>query len=211
MRSGASYLFNVGALPDATMVPVFKGWNVWDVYQSDSLDFSPLMIGLDANRRLRIWVEDQIREKAPEATVADPLAWKGSQVEILPAKPTGLKLRLSKEGVSGAEAMLIEMPAKLRTVRFFNRGEPSRLLWPHSDNYLLDSVYTPDEKVDITKGSGPDTIIGGAANQASELVTSGVKPLLLPALIIGGIILIVKFTEVKERTRNVYRRIKDSY
>src|SRR5882672_2804828 len=83
------------------VIPIFPGWNIWNVWQANDLDFSLLNIGLTPERQLRIWVEDQIRDKAGAAEVADPVAIKGSQIQVLPGLPTGLKIMMRKEQVPG--------------------------------------------------------------------------------------------------------------
>ena len=45
----------------AGFAPVFAGWNVWSVWQKNDLDIEIGSIGLDADRRLRVWVEDTAR------------------------------------------------------------------------------------------------------------------------------------------------------
>lgn len=143
---------------DRAFAPVFKGWNVWVVAQKKDLGFNPLMVGISRDRQLRIWVEDQVRENAGGAELADPIAFKGSQVEILPARPTGLKSSQNKDQVPGENSLFLDAPADLRVVRFFNRGAPSRLVWPHDDDYLLDEVLQPDEGNPTTSGPPPKTI-----------------------------------------------------
>src|SRR5262245_42136426 len=155
----------------ADFAPVFAGWNVWNVWQKNDLDFEAAMVGLDRSRRLRIWVEDAVRLGAPGAVVADPLDLKGGQVEVLPTAPPELETAARKEGVGGP-AMLLDGPATLRTVRFYNRGAPSKLVWPHDSNYLLDSVLTPSTSSQATTCGPPGTIAqgvgSGVANAASE-------------------------------------------
>lgn len=159
--------------------PVFVGWNVWAVYQVQDLDFNPLMWGVDRDRQLRLWVEDSVRLGAPGAIVADPIDLKGGQVEILPGAPEGLTVEARKEQVSGP-AMLVDGPAELRFVRFYNRGQASRLVWPHNNNYLLDRVYTPKPTAPATQGPPPTTIgtgigegVGQAAGEVAGEVAKG--------------------------------------
>lgn len=145
------------AFDDRAFAPVFKGWNVWVVAQKNDLGFDPLMVGVSRDRQLRIWVEDQVRENAGGAELGDPVALKGSQVEILPARPTGLRSAQNKDQVPG-DALFLEGAAELRIVRFFNRGAPARLVWPHDDDYLLDEVMQPDERNPTTSGPPPKTV-----------------------------------------------------
>jgi len=154
---------------------VFPGWNVWTVYQvKDLSDTNPLFWGLDRERRLRIWVEDKLRLGAAGAVVADPVDLKGGQIEILPSPPTDLSVIERKEGVGGASALIVDGPADLRTVRFFNRGAPSKLVWPHDDEYLLNEVFQPSPKAQSTSGPAPTTITNtvgsGVAGAASGFI-----------------------------------------
>lgn len=153
---------------DRAFAPVFKGWNVWVVAQKNDLGFDPLMVGVSRDRQLRIWVEDEIRLKAGGAELADSLALKGSQVEILPARPTGLRSAQNKDQVPGETALVLDGPAELRVVRFFNRGAPARLVWPHDDDYLLDEVLQPDEKNPATSGAPPKTITSDVTEPIKE-------------------------------------------
>lgn len=151
--------------------PIFKGWNVWGVWQAKDLDFDLLMIGVSRDRRLQIWVEDAIRLGAAGASVADPLDLKGSQIQILPGAPEGLQVRARKEDVAGP-AMILNGPGELRYVRFFNRGNVSQLVWPRSTNYLLEKVYTPSDKAPATQGPAPTTISDTVSEGGSEVVKS---------------------------------------
>lgn len=182
----------------SSFIVITPGWNVWTVWQSEELDFSILLAGLSADRRLGIWIEDAIREGAAGAEVADPLALKGSQIEILPNPPRDLKAVARKEDVPGA-AMLVTLPAKLRTIRFFNRGVQNPLPWPHSVNYLVDTVYQPSAKNPITAGDAPSTLLGGIASGAVSSVTGAVSAaagsLVVPAVLLVTAYLIYRATQ----------------
>lgn len=153
-------------LPEG-FAPVFPGWNVWEVWQKDDLDLEPLMVGVSRDRRLRIWVEDVLDDAAGTA-VADPLnpaALRGAQVEIIPA--TGkLEVAATKESVPGP-ALLLDSPATLRVVRFYNRGDFGVLAWPHDGNYLLDRVFVPSTDNPVTAAPAPSSL-GGAATEVVE-------------------------------------------
>jgi hypothetical protein len=161
--------------------PVFAGWNVWDVYQKDNLDFELSMLGLDHDRRLRIWVENATHA-APGAQVTDevdpnkPLV--GDQVQILP-NPGSLVAAVRKESVPGPALLLDSQPTK-RTVRFYNRGGAAVLPWPHDANYLLDAVYEPTATNELTNAPPPANPL---ANAASTLLTV--------AEIVGGLLLAI--------------------
>ncbi len=162
--------------------PVFEGWNVWAVWQQKDLDFEPMMVGIDRDRRLRIWVEDAVRLGAPGTMVADPIDLKGGQIEILPSVPSDLQVKARKEDVGGDSAMVIGGPGELRTVRFFNRGAPGKLVWPHDSNYLLDRVLTPSTSSPATSGPAPHTIGGTVGGGLAEVA----KPLLTGAAVVVG-------------------------
>lgn len=152
--------------------PVYPGWNVWAVYQSTDLDWSIMWVGVSRDDRLRVWVEDQLRLYAPGASVADPYALKGSQIQILPGPPRGVDIEVRKEAVPGP-AMTIDSPTELRYVRFFNRGSESRLLWPYDredKNYLLNVVYKPSATAPVTSGPGPSTTTDDLGDSAKKPV-----------------------------------------
>lgn len=154
--------------PNLALAPVFEGWNVWAVDQLDDLSFDPLDIGLDRDRRLRIWVEDQVRLNAPGTSVADPLDLKGSQVQIIAGdNVTDLVIAQSKEQVPGPP-MLLDGANERRIVRFFNHGAASSLPWPHDSDYILDAVYKPDPKASETAGPAPRQIAAGTADDAKK-------------------------------------------
>jgi hypothetical protein len=165
-----------GKFDEPSFAPIFKGWNVWAVFQVQDLDFSIAMIGVPRDRQLRIWVEDAVRLGAGGTDVADPLDLKGSKIEIIPSSGT-LKSFRRKEQVPGP-AMVVEtqdQPPELRFVRFFNRGDEGRLTWPHDDNYLLDDVFTPDPKNELTAGPAPGTIADSTTKPARDAVVDVLK------------------------------------
>lgn len=187
--------FSVGApandAPPATsanappgFAQIFKGWNVWDVWQSQDPDTSIVddvaNLGVPLERQLRIWVEDWIKDHAPAAAVADPwnpAALRGAQVEIIPSAG-GLELLQSRAdvpGVAGAVQVGKEgSQAKKFTVRFFNRGDETATTWPHDKNYLLDGVYQPSASNPITSGAPPSSL-AGAASGAADAAGSALK------------------------------------
>jgi hypothetical protein len=147
-----------GALPEESeFITIYPGWNVWDVWQVNSLPFSLLMVGVSRDRQLRIWVEDKVRLGAPGSLVADSIDLKGGQIEVLNGKPVGLTTDQRKEQVPGP-IMVVDGPATLRTVRFFNRGGKAKMAWPHDNSYLLDQNYIPAPSNPATTGPAPDTI-----------------------------------------------------
>lgn len=151
-------------------VDVHPGWNVWSVYQVKDLPFSVLMVGVSRDRQLRLWVEDAIRLGSSGPIVADPADLKGGQIEILPAEPAGLAVAQRKEAVGG-NALVVDGPADLRYVRFYNRGAPGSVSWPHDSSYLLNEVFTPDPKNAATSGPGPSTIgqtVGGGVAEVAK-------------------------------------------
>lgn len=185
------------AASEPNIIPIFPGYNVWNVWQVNDLDFSPFNIGVTPERQLRIWVEDQIRDKAGAAEVADPLALKGSQIQVLPGLPTGLKIMMRKEQVTGCEGdgcagptMVVNGPASLKAVRFFNRSNSQTSMpWPHDDNYLVDAAYVPSVTNPTTSGPGPGTILSPVTSAASDLTSSLMKT----AMILGTIYLAISF------------------
>lgn len=176
--------------------PVFEGWNVWSVYQKKDLDFELTMVGLDRDRRLRIWVEDAVRLGAPNAKVADPIDLKGGQIQILPSPPADLSVKARKEDVGGPSALMLDGPAELRTVRFFNRGAADHLTWPHDANYLLNEVFQPSASSPATTGGAPstigETVATGAAGAAGDLAKPLTGPVVaavaVAAVVAGGVL-----------------------
>ncbi|HEX7273141.1 MAG TPA: hypothetical protein VF420_13420 [Casimicrobiaceae bacterium] len=162
----------------ADFAPIFAGWNAWSVYQKRDLDFELSMAGLDRDRRLRIWVENAAAE-SPGSNVSDPIALKGSQIQIVQTGelPKDLAVAAQREKLSGP-LLVLDGPADLRTVRFYNRGEAGKIPWPHDDNYLLEAVFTPNEKSEITSGAPPshymDAPLHGAEELGKGLVTIGI-------------------------------------
>lgn len=139
------------------MAPVFTGWNVWGVWQKDDLDVELSMIGVGRDRRLRIWVENQVDDNAPGAEVGDPLSpnptkFKGEMVQLIP-NDAGLSRIMGKE--LGAASVVLDGPPTLRFVRFYNRGPVTALPWPHDSNYLLDAVYMPSATNPVTNAPAP--------------------------------------------------------
>lgn len=197
---------DVGALKESDFLTVYPGFNVWDVWQVNDLPFSIMMIGIDNNRQLRIWVEDSVRLGAPGATVADSIDLKGGQVEILNGPVSGLKVDRRKEQVSGP-AMVVSGPATLRTVRFFNRGSKAVMAWPHDESYLLDKSYVPDSSVPATSGPGPTTIGGTVASGAIEPLKNFLSEI-PPVVYIGGVMATIGYLFRKELFQNVKRKLR---
>ena len=170
----------------AGFAPVFAGWNVWDVWQSQDpiqgIGGAILNAGLSLDRQLRIWVEDSVQDGAPGVAVADPAnpaALKGDQVQIIP-NSGGLAAAATRSEVpelAGALQLGHQDSAALkRTVRFFNRGDRSVLPWPHDANYVLDAVYVPSSQSPITN-AGPPSSLGGAASNAANAIGHGLETL----------------------------------
>lgn len=170
---------------DPSLAHVFPGWNVWAVDQVKDLPFDPLMVGVDREAQLRIWVEDAVRLGAPGATVADPIALKGSQIQILADAPTGLPVFQHKEQVPG-DPMLTDGESSLRYVRFFNRGEASDLPWPHDDSYILDQILTPSPGSAATSGPGPGTITSHVVDPATDVLKTALTIVTVAAVSVLG-------------------------
>ncbi len=176
LRSG-----QVGAPLALGFAQLFKGWNVWDVWQSqdptEGLGGLILNAGVSLPRQLRIWVEDWLRDHAPSAAVADtanPFALKGSQVEIV-SSPAGLELLQTRADVpelAGALQLGKEgSQGKKFTVAFFNRGDETAVDWPHDENYLLDAVYQPSATNPLTNRAAPSSLAGAASTGEGVIKT----------------------------------------
>lgn len=171
---------------DPGFAPIFHGWNVWDVFAKNDLDTEIGGIGVSPDRRLRIWVDNSIREGAPAAEVADPanpLTLVGGTIEII-QNAGGLQATLRKESVPGP-AILLDGPATVHTVRFFNRGPATALSWPHNDNFLLDAVYQPSTASPITNAPEPGTL-AGSVNDAAAAAAKTTKTVVTIVVVVAG-------------------------
>lgn len=197
----------VGA-PPAGFAQVLPGWNVWDVWQSqdpiEGLGGAVLNAGVSLERQLRIWVEDWLRNHAPDAAVADtanPFALKGSQVEIVP-NAGGLETLQNRGDVPGLAGALqlgnVGSQALKRTVRFFNRGPETAAAWPHDDNYLLESVFAPSASNPLTNGGAPGSL-AGAASGAADTIGSTLKVVAIVAGVGIGAWLLVEILKSKRQ------------
>jgi hypothetical protein len=161
----------------AGFAPVFAGWNVWDVWQADDPTFSIMNAGLSLDRQLQIWVENEIKDNANGAAVADPAnpaALRGDQIQLIPKvlDLTPVATRGSIPELAGAlNVGSSGSKATLRTVRFFNRGTDAVLPWPHDENYVLDTVYQPDAANLVTSGPAPSSLAGAATAAADSALT----------------------------------------
>lgn len=189
----------VGA-PPVGFAQLFKGWNVWSLWQSQDpaqgIAGSVLNAGVPLDRQLRIWVEDEIRDHAPAAAVADtanPLVLKGSQVEIIPNAGGLEPLQTRADIPELAGALQLGNPGskgELFTVRFFNRGDETGMAWPHDENYVLDTVYQPSSSNPLTNGAAPSSL-GGAATAAENSIGSALKVVAIVAGVgLGALVLI---------------------
>lgn len=188
--------------------PVFKGWNVWSLWQADDPDRSVLealwMAGVEPERALRIWVEDQVDDNAPGAVVGDPVSpnpkkFKGEMVKVVP-NANGLvqaSIRKDVPGLEGAQQLGEEgSGARLFFVRFYNRGESSALPWPHDKNFLVESVYQPDATNGLTNSPPP-----GSAAEDIEHAAAAVSGALVPvALIVGGVAVLFILSKLGSRS-----------
>jgi hypothetical protein len=134
---------------------------------------------------LRIAVENWIKDNAPGAAVADPAnpaALRGDQVQIIPSAGTLEALQTRGEIPEFAGAVQVgdaDSRAKLRVVRFFNRGVPAVVPWMHDANMLLDTVYAPSSANPITNAPAPDSLAGAAGAAGETLKTV--------AIVVGGV------------------------
>lgn len=186
----------------AGFAPIFKGWNVWDVWQSQDpvlgIAGSIINAGESLERQLRVWVEDQIKDNAPGTAVADPLnpaALRGDQIQVLP-NPSGLRPIASRGAIAdlGAAVQLgnDKSAVKRYTVRFFNRGEASVMPWAHDQNYLLDTVYQPTSTDPITSSAAPSSL-GGAASGLAEQAETVLKVVAIGGGLVLAVVLIAAF------------------
>jgi hypothetical protein len=193
-------------MTQSAFAPIFKGWNVWEVWQVKDLPFSISMIGVSPERQLRIWVEDEVRLHS-SADVADSIDLKGGQIEIIPGAP-GLKTAMRKEDVPNGATFLVDGAAQLFTVRFFNRGEQSQIAWPHDGQYLLDAVLDPNPSNPATSGLPPLTIgqtVGGGITQPVTQALGSVPWYLWVAGAAVGLVLVLP-SEAVRKVRRIGKR-----
>lgn len=162
-------------------VTVFPGWNVWALWRSDDPDRGILgtiwTLGMSADQELRVWVEDEIKDNAHGAAVADPLnpaALRGAQIQIIPSA-NGLAVDATRADIpdlAGAVQLgKTGSKASRVFVRFFNRGDRSVMPWPHDANVLLDSSFVPSSSNSITNGAAPGSLAGSATSLAQGAET----------------------------------------
>lgn len=179
--AGASWR-HYADMPSA-IVQITPGWNAWAVWQKKELDVEAMMIGLDRDRRLRIWVEGVAETNA--ANVSDPAALRGSGVQILSSAPN-LPTKTSRSQTDAA-AWTLDGPGELRFVRFFNKGQIDNIPWPKSDNYLLEAVYVPSPSNPVTSGPGPtgllSPVLDTVKSTASTVVTLAVCAAVIVAVV----------------------------
>jgi hypothetical protein len=208
MNGGA--LARVGDTPAAPagFAPIFPEWNVWQFWGSEEPNqgLSGLIFntGLSLQRQAQIWAEDTIKE-APGVAVADPLnpaALKGDQIQILPNAGTLSVLLNRAEGaplLAGAQQLGDEgSKAILYTVRFWNRGTPGLMPWPHDENYLLENVFQPDPANPLTSGPAPSSL-AGAASAAGEGLKDTLKVVAVVAGVGLGLVLILSLVNASRK------------
>lgn len=183
----------VASLP-VGFAPLFAGWNVWDIYQADSPDEGVLgtiwHAGISQDELLKTWVVDQVEDNAPGANLSDPLnpdfrKFRGDVVQIIPNAGTLTRAAVRDSIPELASAQQLgtkDSTAKLRTVRFYNRGAQTTMPWPHDQNFLLDATFQPDPGNLITNSPAPSTASGTLQDLGSEL-GHGLETL---AWVVGG-------------------------
>jgi len=202
-------LARVGETPatPSGFAAIFPGWNVWQVWGSEEPNqgLSGLIFntGLSLQRQAQIWIEDTIKE-TPGVAVADPLnpaALKGDQIQILPNAGTlaVLESRASVPALAGEQQLGDEdSKAILYTVRFYNRGAPGLLPWPHDENYLLENVFQPDPANPLTSGPAPSSL-AGAASAAGEGLKDTLKVVAVVAGVGLGLVLILSLVNASRK------------
>jgi hypothetical protein len=189
-------------------VTVFPGWNVWVLWRSDDPDRGILgtiwNLGMAPDTELRVWVEDQIKDNAHGAAVADPLnpaALRGAQIQIIPSA-NGLKVDATRAdipelagavqlGKSGSKASRV-------FVRFYNRGEQSVMPWPHDENVLLDNSFVPSKTNSLTNGPAPGSLAGTATNIANE-AESVVKVIAIGGGVVLAAVLVIALANTSRK------------
>lgn len=192
-------------MSEQEFLKVYPGWNVWEVWQVKDLPFSVMNVGLSPERQLRIWTEDKVRLGAAGAKVEDSIDFKGSQVELLQGTPEGLQQDQRKEQVPGP-SMVVSGPAKLTTLRFFNRGDQAFMSWPHDESYLLERTFVPSPSNPATTGPAPSTIGDTIGDGITGPVVDTAKKL-SPLLIGAGVLVGLYFMLEGKVLSNVKRKV----
>jgi len=197
----------VGA-PAPGFVTVYPGWNVWALWRSDDPDrsiFSDIWnAGLSADRELQIWVENQIKDNANGAAVADPAnpaALRGDQIQIIPSA-NGLAVdgtRADIPELAGAVQLGKKSSKASRVfVRFYNRGEQSLMPWPHDQNVLLDASFVPSTSNQLTNGAAPSSL-GGAATDLANSAESVVKVIAIGGGLVLAAVLVIALANTSRK------------
>lgn len=178
------------------LVPIFAGWNVWDIWQADKPSFDVMALGETLQRQLQVWIENQIKDNAPGSAVADPanpLALRGDQIQPI-SHVTGLAIAATRADIPELKDASLNSAgdtATLRTVRFWSRASAPQfsvatsMPWPHDDDYLLNVVYQPSAKSPVTNAPQPGSL-AGAASAAAAAGSS----ILSTVAIVGGVVLV---------------------
>jgi len=197
----------VGA-PAPGFVTVYPGWNVWALWRSDDPERGILgtlwNAGLSATRELQIWVEDQIKDNANGAAVADPanpFAARGDQIQLIPGA-NGLAVDATRADIpelSGSLQLGKKGSKASRVfVRFFNRGQQSLMPWPNDDNVLLDNSFLPSSTNSLTNGAAPSSL-GGAATDLANSAESVVKVIAIGGGLVLATVLVIALANTSRK------------
>jgi hypothetical protein len=190
-------------------VPIFAGWNVWDIWQADKPSFSVMTVGESLQRQLQVWIENAIKDGAPGAAVADPLnpaALRGDQIQpIAPVK--GLAIAATRADIpdlAGAKLDSGGDTATLRTVRFWSRATAPRyalattMPWAHDDDYLLNVVYQPSAGNAVTNAPQPGSLAGTGSDIAAGVGTA-LNVIAIGGAAVLGVVLIVSLVNSSKK------------
>lgn len=202
----------VGAATTPTAAPgfvtVFPGWNVWALWRSDNPDRSVFAdiwnAGMSPDRELQVWVENQIKDNANGAAVADPAnpaALRGDQIKIIPGA-NGLVVDGTRADIPelAGPVQLGEQDSKASRVfvRFYNRGQQALMPWPHDANVLLDASFLPSTSNALTNGAAPSSL-GGAAAELEKQVESVVKVIAIGGGLVLATVLVIAIANASKK------------
>ncbi len=161
------------------------------------------MAGVDPERALRIWVEDQVDDHAQGAVVGDPVSpnpkkFKGDMVNVLPGTGTlkGAAFRIDVPALAGQQQLGVTgSKATLHVVQFFNRGAATVMPWPHDKNFLVETVFEPDASNPLTNAEPP----GSAAEDLAAAAGAFGHATEVAAWLVGGVAVIFILSKLGSR------------
>jgi len=175
----------VRPVPEQSLIPIFSGWNAWNVQAKNDLDWSALsslpgFLGNTPAERLQIWVDNTVTRGSSAVSLRTlaGLGLVGEQVEVLSAPVEDLAVAVSR-AQRGGPLQVMDGPTTLTGVRFFNRDSRDvQIAWPDwDDNFMIEEVFQPSPSNPVTSGPGsgtpfsqPSAVVAEFAGRASGVI-----------------------------------------